>query len=83
MKRCLKCRRNKSLTEFYRHPSMKDGHFNKCRSCVCRGTQANYRRRREYYREYERKRAQEPTRRAYQLKLNRRYRRRRQKQAGK
>ena len=47
----------------------------------CRATRANYRRRREYYREYERKRAQEPTRRAYQLELNRRYRSRRQKQA--
>ncbi len=60
-----------------------DGHFNRCKSCVCRGKRANYRCRREYYRQYERKRAQEPTRRAYQVKLNRRYRRRRQKQAGK
>lgn len=28
---CFKCGKIKSIDEFYKHPKMKDGHFNKCK----------------------------------------------------
>jgi hypothetical protein len=33
MKVCRKCGQSKLLREFHYHPSMKDGHLNKCKSC--------------------------------------------------
>ena len=34
MKNCITCRAEKPLSEYYRHPMMKDGHLNKCKACV-------------------------------------------------
>lgn len=34
MKACIKCHSRQPITEFYAHPKMKDGHLNKCKSCV-------------------------------------------------
>lgn len=34
MKVCLDCNVEKSFLEFYKHSKMKDGHLNKCKSCV-------------------------------------------------
>lgn len=32
-KKCFKCGRKLNLTEFYKHPQMKDGHVNFCKDC--------------------------------------------------
>ena len=31
---CFKCGKEKSLGDFYKHPAMRDGHLNKCKSCT-------------------------------------------------
>lgn len=43
MKKCIKCGREKPLTEFYKHGQMADGHLNKCKSCSISESNIRYR----------------------------------------
>jgi hypothetical protein len=38
VKTCFKCEKVKSLSEYYKHPKMADGHLGKCKDCTKRDT---------------------------------------------
>lgn len=42
MKKCFKCGVEKEITDFYKHPQMKDGHLNKCKLCTKKDVKEDY-----------------------------------------
>jgi len=76
MKECKKCGATKALDDFYRHPGNRDGRQGKCKECAKAAVRANYRKRRNAKREYERARQQKPERRRKKLEYQRQYRER-------
>jgi hypothetical protein len=61
-KECFKCGETKPLSQFYKHPMMKDGHVNKCKPCNKKDVRVNYRANIDHYKAYERERAMIPHR---------------------
>lgn len=60
-KSCFKCGADKPLHEFYRHPKMADGRFNKCKECNKRDVRQNRKAKIDYYRTYDKKRGNRQT----------------------
>ena len=56
MKPCIRCGESKSISEFYVHKMMADGHLNKCKSCCRSDSIANRTRNLSRYRQYDRER---------------------------
>lgn len=75
-KACFKCGKVLPLDEFYRHPKMSDGHVNKCKSCAKSDVRANYRANLDYYREYDKLRSPDQSRRALRAAADKRLRER-------
>lgn len=65
-KRCFRCGETKPLSEFYRHPEMKDGHINKCKQCTRDDVNENRKKRSGYYAAYDRVRGKSEHRREQQ-----------------
>ena len=74
MKTCFKCKKEKSVTEFYRHPKMGDGRLGKCKTCTKKDVAANYQKNIEHYVAYEKKRFKDPIRKQKVLEYQRKRR---------
>lgn len=71
---CFKCKKRKPITSFYKHSQMKDGVLGKCKKCTKKDVSDNYHANREYYAEYEKKRFQNPDRKAKALEYQKKRR---------
>jgi len=61
-KHCRWCDQTKLISDFYKHPAMHDGHLNKCKECQKQNTSAARARNPEYYKQYDKDRANLPHR---------------------
>ena len=60
-KTCFKCGRLQLLDNFYKHPTMADGHLGKCKQCTKIDVTENRTSKIDYYREYDRVRGNRQT----------------------
>jgi hypothetical protein len=70
-KTCTKCSARKPIADFYRQTNNLDGHMGKCKECTKQDVKERYRSCPEKIAEYERRRAQDPDRRARVLDYQR------------
>ena len=59
---CFKCGEVKSLSDFYKHPMMANGHVGKCKECNKSDVRENRVKKIDYYTKYEKGRAMLPHR---------------------
>ena len=59
---CFKCEKRKSLSKFYTHPRMGDGHLNKCIECAKKDALEHRNANLDRIRAYDRERAKNPAR---------------------
>ena len=71
VKKCFKCLKVKDLNDFYRHPQMSDGHLGKCKECAKVDSRGNYKQEIVAKKAYEKKRTQDPHRKAKKLEYQR------------
>jgi hypothetical protein len=62
LRACTKCNESKPLTAFYKHPYAARGRDTKCMECAKRSVRLNRAAKLEYYREFDRQRANDPRR---------------------
>jgi hypothetical protein len=62
MKVCRECNIEKSLSEFYKHSAMGDGHLNKCKTCVKSRVRKHRLENLEAIKEFDKKRGNKPSR---------------------
>ena len=52
IKNCIKCKEQKELIEFYKHPHTKDGYLGTCKICCNKHNKNQYKNNKEYFIEY-------------------------------
>lgn|SRR3990167_361636 len=67
-KKCFKCGLEKSLSEFYKHPQMPDGHVNKCKDCNKNDVHLNRKDKESYYNKFDQNRYRKNILRMWKLK---------------
>ena len=55
-KKCFKCGKEQSVSEFYKHSEMADGRLGKCKTCTKKDVGENRKKNIDYYRKYDVKR---------------------------
>jgi len=73
-KQCFKCKQEKPLGLFYKHPQMADGHLGKCIECTKKDVCENRAKNLGRIRAYDRQRAKLPHRRKNSLIISKRWR---------
>lgn len=73
MKECFKCKILKSLSEFYTHHKMADGHLNKCKECTKFDARVHREKNLERVRQYDRDRKDLPHREQMRKDVAQRY----------